>query len=231
MAVTDSRVNRGSLKIADCAGTLQEYSCQPTSVAITPGTEEGSSGDEVTVLCGDKVTGAGTAANKTAQLEITAISDFLDCDGFVANSWKCAGVRAFEWTPNKEKDPTHVWKGTVTVQEIPVGGEVNARLQPSITWDVETLFLPPCYGGTQWMGPLPRGFTAPTAPALEWKLDPVGAIAPATLALLKADPTLGDAGGDRPTRDFTTGEFFLLGDGRTHVHYTAATGWATGDAA
>lgn len=234
--VADSRVRFGSLKLEDCAnpGTFLTFDCVPTAVAIVPGNEENAGEDSIEVLCGSTTGGSSGSENNTATLNITLISDFLE-QGLVAYSWKCAGERKFEWVPNSRtikvpgqpdaNAPAQVWEGTVQVQPIEVGGEVNQRLTPSVSWNITSLMLPALYGGGQWLGPQVAGVTPPTSPALEWLFTPGNAMPFADLATLKADGAVGDAGGSRPNRDFTTGEYATI-KGGTKVHYTMAGGWA-----
>lgn len=129
MPVTDSRVRRGSLTFT-VGGTEVDFSCQPTSVSITP--EFGGEDDAVEVLCGDSL--GSTAGNQTNSLEFTAIQDFVDPEGLVAWSWDHSlEIVEFAWTPNPE-GPTY--SGQVQVQALTIGGEVGSRVTSDATWPI-----------------------------------------------------------------------------------------------
>jgi hypothetical protein len=226
-------------KLADEHGVLQEFSCQSTAVAIRPGSQETGGEEPLEVLCGSEVGGSSATSDRSATLEITLVSDFLEA-GLVAQSWRAEGDRAFEWTPNgapvkvpgqaDANTPAQKWTGTVKVLPIEVGGTVNERLTPSVSWDLTSLNLPALYGGGLWMGAAVSGIDAPTSGGLEWKWSPANALPFADLAALKADANVGDAGPSKPNRDFTTGEYAVIKGGTT-VHYAATGGWAAGEAA
>jgi hypothetical protein len=55
---------------------------------------------------------------------------------------------------------------------------------------------------------------------------PSGSTAPADLPTLIADPVVGDAGTNKPTTDWLTGEYVVLGDA-SQAHWNG-TGWAVG---
>lgn len=149
---TQSRVRRGILRLEDAAGggTFVDFSCVPTAVSIEPGSSE--AGDTIEVLCGDQVTDASAA--KTATLSITAIQDFTDSAGLQAYSWKHDGETVgFEWLANGESDATQsLWRGTVLVNALTVGGEVGQRLDTSATWAIKSLQLPPAFGSSWYIG-------------------------------------------------------------------------------
>jgi hypothetical protein len=230
MTIVKSKVATGKLELSyDGGSTYTAFDCQPTSVAITPGDSGGNAADEIEVLCGEKDSEGASAASRTATLDITLISDFL-AKGLVAFSWAHAGQKVqFKWTPNTVTDATHVWQGTVEVSAIEVGGEVNQRLTPSVSWNITALRMPPTYGGLWYLGGPPlTGITAPIGVGnLEWTMVPAGAAPPADLAALRAHPVIGNAGTAKPGADFTTGQFVTLGDG-SKASWTTAGGWIVG---
>jgi hypothetical protein len=226
MAITDSRVRRGSLKLqGDTPGTWVDFSCQPTAVAITPGSEEGTA-EKVEVLCGDTTSDAA-GATRTATLDITAIQDFTDGDGLVAYAFVFDGeTRGFQFNPTG--DAQDLWEGTVVVHAIPAGGEVAARLSNTISWEVRSLKLPPriaAVGSTDpWFigsgAVQPTGATAGTPGAFT----PAGAAVPADLNALKAitPPVVAS-----PATAWTTGQSVTLGTGEAHW---SGTDWVAGAA-
>lgn len=235
--LVDSRVKSGTLRLEDPsdASGWRDVSCAPSSVAVTPSSSTTAAGDSLEVLCGLKFAGDSGQDNNEATLDLTIVSDFLKA-GIVQWSWKHAGENMhFEWIPNSSPDSpatatSVTWKGTVLVQPIQVGGEVNTRLTPSVSWQISSLQLPPDYGGTWWIvAPPIQSIKVPATGQKRWTYDPNSATAPASLGDIKAHTAIGDTGASLPARDFTVGEYALLSD-RTHVHYKAAGGWAAGDA-
>lgn len=160
MPVTESRVKNGLLKLEDTTGTFVDFACQATSVRIVP---DVATADQLETVGGCLSSGSGA---NTADLEISAISDFLDAAGLVAWSWKHAGQdKKFEWTPNGAS-PAEKWTGSLNVAPpIPVGGEANTRLTESITWAITQLTLPTAMGGTDFIGVKPAAVQS--APPVE----------------------------------------------------------------
>jgi hypothetical protein len=224
MTIVDSRVRRGSLKIADADGTMVDFSCQPTAVRIVPSAET-AGGETLEVLCGDTASDAA-GAQRGATMEISAISDFENPAGLVAMSWSADGAtRRVEWNPTG--NPEDLWEGTVVVRAIPVGGTVAERLVESVTWTMESLKLPPRFAYTDnggwWLGSggvKPTGATAGTPGAFT----PAGAEVPPDLNALKAitPPVVAN-----PTTAWTTGQGVALGTGSAHWDGSA---WVAGDA-
>lgn len=143
MPVTESKVRKGLLTIATV-----DHSCQSTAVSIVPETTAGTAGTELELLCGDKIKEDDTAGELKANLQITAIQDFTDADGLVAQSWTANGTTvAFTWQPTENAADT--WSGKVKVQAITVGGEVGKRLTSDVTWEITELTLPTKLGGGQ----------------------------------------------------------------------------------
>lgn len=134
MAVNPSRVKGGSLHFG--GATPVDYSCNPTSIKLTPST---STDDAVEVLCGDIISGVGIT---TWTLDGTAISDFSDPSGFVLYCYTNNGQTVpFTWTPN----PTSgTWSGSVVISALEIGGDVNSQLTSDFSFPVTgTLALAP----------------------------------------------------------------------------------------
>lgn len=226
MTIIKSKVATGKLELSADGTTFTTFDCQPTAAAIKPGDSGASNVDELEVLCGEQDSEGGSSASRTATLDVTLISDFLT-KGLVAFSWQHAGQKIkFKWTPNAATAPTEVWEGTVDMTAIEVGGEVNQRLTPSISWNISALRMPPIFGGTWYLGgPALTGITAPVgAGNVEWHTAPAGSVPPADLGALKLHPVIGNAGTAKPAADFKPGEFFSLGDG-SKASWATATGW------
>lgn len=215
MAV-QSRVRRGILRLEDMSapGTFVDFSCVPTAVSIEPGSSE--AGDSVEVLCGDTV--ADVSAAKTATLNITALQDFTDGTGLQAYSWKNDGSTVrFEWLPNGEADQTQsMWRGTVRVSALTLGGEVGARLDTSATWPIQSLQMPAAFGSAWYMGGPSKAAAAP------------GDVFPADAQVSAADDLAAAGYVAAPQTPWTTGQKVDIGTVSAHWSGTA---WADGAAA
>lgn len=226
MTVTDSRLKSGSLSLSVGHDTVL-VSCQAKNVYVDPDQDGGD--DRIEVLCGDVLGGSATAKDV---LHIENIQDFTDPAGVQAFLWRNRGRAAtFSWAPDKT---TAAWTGKVTVIAPQVGGDVNKQLDYSIELPIMEHTKPFDGFGTGQIDPsgvvVIAGILAPTGPALEWVFNPLASTLPATLAVLKGHTVVGDAGTAKPSRDFTVGEFVLLGDG-SKAHFKTTGGWATGAAA
>lgn len=215
MAV-QSRVRKGILRLEDTSGAeaFLDFSCVPTAVSIEPGSSE--AGDSVEVLCGDQIT--DTSAAKSATLNLTAIQDFTDASGLQAYSWKNDGETVkFEWLPNGETDTTQsLWRGTVLVNALTVGGEVGQRLDTSATWAIKSLQLPPAFGSTWYIGGPSKAAATP------------GDVFPAD-ATVTAFGDLTTAGYvANPQTAWTSGQKITVG---TVIAHWSGTAWADGPAA
>jgi hypothetical protein len=223
MAVIESKVRRGRLTIDG-----QDHSCQPSAVSIVPENTEGNAGDELELLCGDKIAGDGTSGELSATLQITAVQDFTDAQGLIAQSWKVNGTEAaFVWRPTESEDDA--WSGKVKVSAITVGGEVGQRLTSDVSWTIAELTLPTKLGGGQVI-PAPTttaSITGVTAGA-PGSFSPGTASIPGTLAELKAHGTIGDTGTAKPTVAWTTGQYVTLGD--ASKAYWDGSAWVVGTA-
>lgn len=224
--ITDSRLKQGTLSLSVGADTIS-VACQAKNVSIDPDQDGGD--DRIEVLCGD-VTGGSATAKDT--LHIESIQDFSEPAGVQAFLWRNRGRTAtFDWSASKTGPQ---WTGKVTVIAPQVGGDVNAQLDYSLDLPIVEHTSPFDGFGTGQIDPsgivVATGVTAPQSTALEWKLQPLAATLPGTLALLKGHTIIGDQGTAKPSRDFTQGEFLTLGDG-SKAHFKTTGGWATGAAA
>jgi hypothetical protein len=141
MAVTDSRVRKGVLKLTAAGGTAtaKDFSCQVTAISIEPGVNES---DPVEVLCGDKV-GGGSTVNDT--LNFTVISDHASADGLIAFSWMHRGETVdFEFQPDAVV--ANKWSGKVVDQALTVGGAVGDQITVDASWQIVSVTPPTGFG-------------------------------------------------------------------------------------
>ena len=136
MPVTESRIKTGTLTFT-VGGSPVDFSCQPTNVRITPAHD--SDGDPLETLCGDVL---GAEDTRTDTLNITAIQDFDDPDGFQAFSWdEDRTTVPFVWQPRGSTGPSYA--GQVTVRALEIGGDVNKRLTVDASWPIGGPVVPP----------------------------------------------------------------------------------------
>ena len=217
MAAVVSYVQSGLLtfKAALDAAALP-FTCQATKVQITPSVSEE---DPIEVLCGDKVGGGGTTADK---LDFTVISDHSSVNGLVAWSWLHRGETCeFQFQPTSDK--TQVWTGKVIVQALQVGGEVGSKLLTvDGSWNLALVTPPTGYGDGQ-LHPTPAGNKG----AIK-----AGDIFPADVALSASDATnaakLASLGYVTTGAAWTTTQKFLIG---AYAFHWTGTAWAAGAAA
>lgn len=127
MPITTSKIKSGTLTLGT-PGT--DFACQVTNVKVTPDhtTEEG-----VETLCGDSEPDQVTTKWK---LVIEAIQDFHDADGFVRYAFANNGDEvAFTWEAGATTGDLTV-TGTVVVQAVEMGGEVNKSLRTTAEWPI-----------------------------------------------------------------------------------------------
>ena len=144
MAVVDSRVRKGVLKLTAGGGTpvAKDFSCQVTAISIVPGVNES---DPIEVLCGDKV-GGGSTVNDT--LNFTVISDHGSADGLIAFSWLHRGETVdFEFQPDDQA--TGKWTGKTVDQALTVGGEVGGQISIDASWQIVSVTPPTGFGDGQ----------------------------------------------------------------------------------
>ena len=214
MTITDSRVYHGKLVLGGTAPGVDgtDFSCQPSNVMVTASAS--TSGDDLETLCGDTILAETSLA---WELDFTAIQDWEDPQGLIKYSWDNAlSTVPFQWIPNDTKSVEIT--GTVQVQPLDLGGDVNARLTSDAAWPIAGTPI----WGTHTPAVAATGATAGTPGT--WT--PAGATPPATLpALTGAAPPIAAT----PGTAWTTGQYVALGDS-THAHWSG-TAWVTGDAA
>lgn len=220
MTIVESRVKQGSLTVGG-----EVFSCQPTAVAIEPSNDTGGAGDDVEVLCGDKLSGASGAA-LTANLTMTAIQDFTAESGtesLVGYSWAHNSETVdFVWGPTA--DVQDQWTGKVTVQALNIGGDVNTRITTDAEWPITELTMPTRLGGKKVIGS--GGAAAGATAGTPGTWTPGGAVPPANLAALTgASPAIVAT----PSTAWSTGQYVALGDA-SHAHWDSSA-WVAGDAA
>jgi hypothetical protein len=228
MPVVQSKVRSGLLQLEGAAAnTWETFSCQPTAVAITPTNTEGTTGDELEVLCGDKIPGDATSDEKGATLDITAIQDFDDPNGLQKYAWVSDGlVKAFRWRPTA--DSQDLWEGTVRVRAIGVGGTVGERLDQTFSWTINSLKLPPRFGGGMFFGAaIARAVSKASAAAVEPGFQFPADSAVTDVASLAA---AGYAAATGHTAAWLPGESFTVGNApELEAHWDGAA-WQAGKA-
>lgn len=127
MPITDSRLKNGTLTI-----NAVSFATQATNVRLVP--KVSSTGEPLEVLAGDVIDPDETV---DWSLAITAVQDFTDEAGFVNFCLANAGdVHPYSWAPaGAAAGPTYT--GTVKVQPVEVGGDVNTRNTTSAEWDCQ----------------------------------------------------------------------------------------------
>ena len=129
MTIASYKLGDGTLKFG--AGLTQNASCQVTACEVTAA-ENVTTGDDLTVLCGDVLAGEETVLY-TWQLAFSVVQD-LATAGIIAWSWTNKGTdQDFEFIPST--DEGRKVTGTVRVIPIKVGGEVTTRPTADNTWN------------------------------------------------------------------------------------------------
>lgn len=124
MAIKDHRLKTGTLTVDGIA-----FQSQATNVTLEPDVDE--EGDQLEVLSGET---EEPEEVYTWALNVTAIQDFDDPAGFVRFAKDNAGeVVPFSWRPNATGA---TFSGSVKVRPVPIGGDVNTRLDTSAEWPV-----------------------------------------------------------------------------------------------
>lgn len=216
MAVVESKLKTGSLKLGTAPGT--EFGCQETNVRITP--EHNESGDTVETLCGDTLT-ASTTTSWT--LNGTAIQDWDAPTGtsLVQYSWAHDGETVdFVWKPNAGSTS---FTGKVTVRALELGGDVNTRITTDFSWPMAG--KPTTVWGVG--GSAPASGATAGAPGT-WT--PAGSTPPSSVAnLIAGTPNAVTAS---PATAWTTGQYVQTGTaGVPGQAYWNGTAWTAGTAA
>lgn len=127
MPIREDRVKDGTLSLTIGAMPV-DFATQATNIRLTPSTDE--EGDRLEVLSGDTIEPDRVTSWVMA---ITAVQDFSDSAGFVAYALDHDGEQAtYTWAPQGAAGVSYA--GTVTVQAVEIGGDVNARLTTEAEW-------------------------------------------------------------------------------------------------
>lgn len=137
MATVASRVRKGTLTLKSAADvTAVTFSCDPTSIALTPAA--GDTGDTLEVLCGDTI--AGDPGPTTWTMDITAIQK-IETGNTATTSlvlWALLhdGESAdFVFKPGAT---TQTFYGKVRVVAVAIGGEVGGTAPTSeVSWPMD----------------------------------------------------------------------------------------------
>jgi len=129
--IVESRVKSGVLTLGGTGGTGgTDFSCQPTNIRVTPTTDD--DGDPVETLCGDMIP---AGKKESWVLAGTAIQDFDDDAGFLSYCYDNALTTVeFTWQPNVTGAPE--WAGSVLIEALEEGGDVNTRITTDFEFDI-----------------------------------------------------------------------------------------------
>ena len=141
MAINESRLQNGTLKLGPTGTGQMDASCQITNVRITSAYSD--DGDAVTVLCGDtkppprKLDGHKLEGTLVQDFDVDAVAPAVG--GVIKYLWDHdLQVVAYEYVPNDVATcPTIT--GTVMI-EIPAetyGGDVNKRVTSDFSWNMQ----------------------------------------------------------------------------------------------
>jgi hypothetical protein len=205
----------GTLKIGE-TGTEIDVSCQVNNLVLT---QAPNRGDSKVMLCGTTKAGSVTY-DKTLEGNLDLDLD-AGAEGLFYLSQQYPGSeQSFAFTPNTAGGDTAA--GTLILDPMDFGSTegYGAIMGSDVSWIVTDVTITPGTGGAVAVS----GVTAGTPGSFQ----PGGATVPANLAALKADPVVGDAGTNKPSAAWTTGQSVLLGTGSAHWDGTA---WITGAAA
>jgi hypothetical protein len=216
-APISSDVNKfgpGTLKIG-ATGSEIDASCSVNSLRVTATADRG---DSKTMLCGTV-----KAGSVRYNYEMTGNLDLdleLGADSLFALSQENPGsLQDFVFIPNEDGGTSAT--GQLILDPLDFGAdEYGTIMNSDVTW---TLQGAPTYEYGTGGAVAITGVTAGTPGSFQ----PGGATAPANLAALKADPVVGDAGSNKPSAAWTTGQSVLLGTGSAHWDGTAWVAGAT----
>jgi len=202
----------GSLTVGT-TGSEIDVSCYINNVGIEV-TKDTT--DQTVKLCGAARPGVTTY---TYTLSGNVDVDLANASGLMALSWDNPGSsQDFVFVPNSDLGVS--FTGTLVIDPLNVqADEYGADITSDFSWVI--VGKPTVDRG----GALTiSGVTAGTPGSFQ----PSGVTPPATLTALKADPVVGDAGTNKPSTAWTTGQYVLTGD-NNHQHWDS-TAWVTGDA-
>jgi len=201
----------GSLTVGEVGSEL-DISCYINNAGIEVSK---NSTDQTMKLCGAARPGVTTY---TYTLSGNVDVDLANASGLMNLSWENPGSsQSFTFTPNDELGVT--FSGTLVIDPLNVqADEYGADITSDFSWV--------CVGKpTVTRGGSAVAISGVTA-GTPGSFQPSGAVAPADLAALKADPVVGDA--VHTGAAWTTGQSVNLGTGSAHWDGTA---WVTGAAA
>lgn len=204
----------GTLTIGT-AGTLLDISCYVNNAGIEVSK---STGDQTTKLCGVSRPGVTTY---TYTLSGNVDVDLANASGLLALSWDNPGSsQEFEFVPNTELGTT--FSGNLIIDPLNVqADEYGGDITSDFSWVI--VGKPDRTAG----GAGSVAITGVTAGS-PGSFQPGNADVPANLAALKADSVVGDAGTNKPSAAWTSGQSVNLDTGSAHWDGTA---WLTGAAA
>lgn len=126
MPVTVVKVGPGTIKIGD-VGSEVDFTAQVLSATVSWGKNKE---DDRKVLSGETVAGVTT---RTATVSCTVFQDLVT-SGLVPYSWANKGEQVpFEYVPNTVAGKKIT--GTVQVEPIDVGGDVDSDAESEFEWD------------------------------------------------------------------------------------------------
>ena len=202
----------GTLTIGTEGATQLDISCYINNVGIEVSKD---TGDQTTKLCGATRPGVTTYTyTLTGNVDV----DLANESGLLALSWDSAGsTQAFEFIPNTALGVS--FSGNLVIDPLNVqADEYGGDLTSDFTWDIIGKPSRVVGGGA---AVAVTGVTAGSPGSFQ----PSGADIPADLTALKADPVVGDAGSNKPSAAWTTGQSVALDTGSAHWDGVA---WVTG---
>jgi len=126
MPVQVVKVGPGTIKIGEVASEV-DFTAQVLSATVSWGKDKE---DDRKVLSGETVPGATT---RSATVACTVFQDLV-ASGLVPYSWANKGEQVpFEYVPNTVAGKKIT--GTVTVEPISVGGDVDSDAESEFEWD------------------------------------------------------------------------------------------------
>jgi hypothetical protein len=130
MAPKVAKLGPGTLTLGDTA-TSMDVSCQLVNGVVA---WDNDTGDDITVLCGDKVPGSRTY---TSTFSGTFLEDIADETGLVAYTWTNKGTQVpFEYVPTT--DVGAKCTGTLIIDPLDFGStdDYGSPMQSDFEWDI-----------------------------------------------------------------------------------------------
>jgi hypothetical protein len=127
MPVETVKVGPGTISVGD-VGSEVDFSAQVLSAVVSWSKDKE---DDRKVLTGETVVGA---TKRSATISVTVLQDLANAAGLVRFSWESKGEEHdFRYVPNTVADVEIT--GTVTVEPVDVGGEVDSDAESEFEWD------------------------------------------------------------------------------------------------